>query len=145
MAQTAANLVDHVIAYLPVRQWVRSRPIPLRLLLAAQPRLLTPVLQVVHRVLTRHLLGQAGLKSGEADSGAVTLIQRFGCTANLNIHLHCLVLGPARDRARREQRGNRPRARHRRNDGQDPRPARAAQARRELACPGRRYRIRATA
>ncbi len=38
---------------------------------------MTPVLQVVHRVITRHLLGQAGLKPDEADSGAVTLIQRF--------------------------------------------------------------------
>ena len=36
---------------------------------------MTPVLQVVHRVITRHLLGQAGLKADEADSGAVTLIQ----------------------------------------------------------------------
>ena len=52
-------------------------PIPLRLLLAAQPQLVTPVLQVVHRVITRHLLGQAGLKPDEADCGAVTLIQRF--------------------------------------------------------------------
>ena len=89
MAQTAARLVDHVIPHVPVRQWVLSLPIPLRLLLAAQP---TPVLQVVHRVITRRLLGQAGLKAGEADSGAVTLFQRFGSAANLNIHLHCLVL-----------------------------------------------------
>jgi hypothetical protein len=92
MAQTAAHLVDHVIPHVPVRQWVLSLPIPLRLLLAAQPKLVTPVLQVVHRVITRHLLGQAGLKAGEADSGAVTLIQRFGSAANLNIHMHCLVL-----------------------------------------------------
>ncbi|MDP3086426.1 MAG: transposase [Rubrivivax sp.] len=92
MAQTAAHLMDHVIPHVPVRQWVLSLPIPLRLLLAAQPKLVTPVLQVVHRVITRHLLGQAGLKSEEADSGAVTLIQRFGSAANLNIHLHCLVL-----------------------------------------------------
>ena len=92
MAQTAAHLVDHVIPHVPVRQWVLSLPIPLRLLLAAQPKLVTPVLQVVHRVITRHLLGQAGLKADEADSGAVTLIQRFGSAANLNIHLHCLVL-----------------------------------------------------
>ena len=69
-----------------------SRPIPLRLLLAAQPKLVTPLLQVVHRVITRPLLGQARLKPDEADSGAVTLIQRFGSAANLNIHLHCLVL-----------------------------------------------------
>ena len=92
MAQTAAHLVDHVIPRVPVRQWVLSLPIPLRRLLAAQPKLVTPVLQVVHRVITRHLLGQAGLKAEEADSGAVTLIQRFGSAANLNIHLHCLVL-----------------------------------------------------
>ena len=92
MAQTAAHLVDHVIPHVPVRQWVLSLPIPLRLLLAAQPKLVTVVLQVVHRVITRHLLGQVGLKADEADSGAVTLIQRFGSAANLNIHLHCLVL-----------------------------------------------------
>ena len=44
---------------------MRSLPIPLRLLLAAQPKLVTPLLQVVHRVITRHLLGQAGLKTEE--------------------------------------------------------------------------------
>ena len=96
MAQTAAHRVDHVIAHVPVRQWVLiwviNLPIRLRLLLAAQPQLLTPVLQLVHRVIARHLLGQAWLKPDEADSGAVTLIQRFGSAANLNIHLHCLVL-----------------------------------------------------
>ena len=92
MAQTAAHLVDHVIPHVPVRQWVLSLPIPLRLLLAAQPLLVTPVLQVVHRGTTRFLLKQAGVKADEADSGAVTLIQRFGSAANLNIHMHCLVL-----------------------------------------------------
>ena len=83
MAQTAASLVDHVIPHVPVRQWVLALPIPLRLLLASRPELLTPVLEVVHRVLTRFLLGRCGLKSGQADSGAVTLIQRFGSAANL--------------------------------------------------------------
>lgn len=92
MAQKAAHLVNHVIPHVPVRQWVLSLPIPLRLLLAAQPKLVTPVLQAVHRVITRHLLGQAGPKPDDADSGAVTLIQRFGLAANLNIHLYCLVL-----------------------------------------------------
>jgi hypothetical protein len=92
MSQTAAHLVDHVIPHVPVRQWVLSLPIPLRVLLAAQPELVTPVLQVVQRVVTRHLLRQAGLKADEGHGGAVTLIQRFGSAANLNIHLHCLVL-----------------------------------------------------
>ncbi len=92
MSQTAAHLVDHVIPQVPVRQWVLSLPIPLRVLLAAQPELVTPVLQVAHRVVTRHLLDRAGLGPDEGHGGAVTLIQRFGSAANLNIHLHCLVL-----------------------------------------------------
>ena len=55
MSQTAAHLVDHVIPHVPVRQSVLSAPIALRLLLASQPELVTPVLQVVQRVVTRHL------------------------------------------------------------------------------------------
>ncbi len=56
MAQTAAHLVDHVIPHVPVRQWVLSLPTP-------QPKLVTPVLPVVHRVITQHLLGQVALKT----------------------------------------------------------------------------------
>jgi hypothetical protein len=92
MSQTAAHLVDHVIPHVPVRQWVLSLPIPLRVLLAAQPELVTPVLQVVQRVITRHLLDAVGLEADEGHGGAVTLIQRFGSAANLNIHLHGLLL-----------------------------------------------------
>ena len=89
MSQTAAHLVDHVIPHVPVRQWVLSLPIPLRVLLAAQPELVTPVLQVVQRVVTRYLLDHAGLKHDKGHSGAVTLIQRFGSAANLNIQPTC--------------------------------------------------------
>ncbi len=85
MSGTAAHLVDHVIPVVPVRQWVLSLPIPRRLLLAAQPELITPVLQVVQRVLSRYLLGQAGIKAGEGDCGSVTLIQRLGSAANLKM------------------------------------------------------------
>ena len=92
MAETAAHLVDHVIPAVPVRQWVLSLPIPLRLLFAAQPQLLAPLLRVIHRILAAFLTKRAGLKRRQADTGAVTLIQRFGSAANLNIHLHCLVL-----------------------------------------------------
>jgi hypothetical protein len=67
LSRTPAHLVDHVIPEVPVRQWVLSLPIPLRLLMAAQPELITPVLQVVQRVLARYLLGQAGMKLGEGD------------------------------------------------------------------------------
>jgi len=36
MSQTASHLVNHVILHVPVRQWVLSLPIALRLLLAAE-------------------------------------------------------------------------------------------------------------
>jgi hypothetical protein len=92
MAETAAYLVDRVIPRVPVRQWVLSFPIPLRILFAAHPELLTPLLRIVHRGITGFLLSQSGLKRTAADAGSVTLIQRFGSAANLNVHLHCLVL-----------------------------------------------------
>ena len=44
------------------------------------------------RVVERHLLDHPALKSDEGQGGAVTLIQRFGSAANLDIHLHYLVL-----------------------------------------------------
>ena len=91
MAQSAAHLVDCVIARVPVRQWVLSFPIPLRILFAAHPDLLSPLLQIIHRVIATFLLKQSGLQRGQAHTGAVTLIQRFGSAANLNIHLHWQV------------------------------------------------------
>lgn len=102
MAQTAAHLVDAVIPPVPVRQWVLSFPIPLRILLAAHPQLLCAVLQIVHRVIASFLIKQSGLQRTEAHTGAVTLIQRFGSAANLNIHLHCLVLDGVYQRTEHE-------------------------------------------
>jgi Putative transposase len=92
MSETAAYLVDHVIPLVPVRQWVLSLPIAQRVLLAVQPNLVTTVLQVVQRKITRHMLQQANLNQTQAQGGSVTLIQRFGSAANPNIHLHCIVL-----------------------------------------------------
>jgi hypothetical protein len=43
MPQTAAHRVDHVIPQVPVQQWGLSLPVPLRVLLAAQPELVTRV------------------------------------------------------------------------------------------------------
>jgi hypothetical protein len=48
MSQTAAHLVDHVIQRVPVRQWVPSMPIPLRLLLAAKPLLVPTASPLTH-------------------------------------------------------------------------------------------------
>jgi hypothetical protein len=62
------------------------------MVLARGAQLLAHVLQMVHRVIATFLIQQAGLQRNEAHTGVVTLIQRFGSAANLNIRLHCLVL-----------------------------------------------------
>ncbi len=92
MAETAADLVDNILPCVAVRQWVLSFPIPLRSLFAVHPELLTPVLRVIHRAINTHLIQQAGIERKDAATGAITLIQRFGSAANLNTHLHALVL-----------------------------------------------------
>ena len=51
-----------------------------------------PVLQGVHRVITRRLLGQAGPRPTRPTAEPSRWIQRFESAASLNIHLHCLVL-----------------------------------------------------
>ena len=56
----------------------------------AYPELLTPTLAIVHREIRRFLVHKTGVRRGQ--TGAVTLVQRFGSAANLNIHLHGLVL-----------------------------------------------------
>jgi ribosomal protein S27E len=93
MVETAAHLVDHVFPEVSVRQWVLTFPFPLRLLLAAEPRVLSEVLAVVQRGISTFLIRRSGhtVASG-ARTGAVTLIQRFGSALNLNPHLHMLFL-----------------------------------------------------
>ena len=50
------------------------------------------MLQVITRGISTFLIKRAGLIHAKAQTGTVTLIQRFGSAANLNIHLHCLML-----------------------------------------------------
>jgi ribosomal protein S27E len=92
MVESAALLVDEVLPARPIRQWVLTVPFPLRFLFAAYPELMGKVLGIVTRAISTHLARQAGYPKGEAPTGAVTLIQRFGSALNLNIHFHMLFL-----------------------------------------------------
>ena len=67
-------------------------PFALRFLLATNPQVLTQVLRIVYRTISGDLLRAAGRTRSTAETGAVTLIQRFGSALNLNIHLHMLFL-----------------------------------------------------
>jgi hypothetical protein len=92
MAESAALLVDDILRGYPIRQWVLSLPIPLRLLLARNPSELSKVMQIIHRAISTHIVNKAGFTTKQAKTGAVTLIQRFGSALNLNIHFHMLFL-----------------------------------------------------
>ena len=92
MAESAAHLVDEVFPERPVRQWVLSVPHPLRFLFANDPEIMGAALGVIHRCLSAHLIGRAGRSKRDAQTGAVTLIQRFGGALNLNVHFHMLLL-----------------------------------------------------
>ena len=92
MAESAALLVDDVLRGYPIRQWVLSLPIPLRLLLARYPSELSKVMGIIHRAISTHIVSRAGFTNKQAKTGAVTIIQRFGSALNLNIHFHMLFL-----------------------------------------------------
>lgn len=90
MAESAKLLVDDVLNGYPIRQWVLSLPIPLRLLLARYPKELSKVMQIIHRTISTDIIHRAGYLKKQAKTGAVTYIQRFGSSLNLNIHFHML-------------------------------------------------------
>ena len=92
MAESAALLVDEVFPEQPIRQWVLSFPFQLRFLFASRPELMGRVLGIVYRAISSHLLKKAGFTRKTAQTGAVTLIQRFGSALNLNVHFHMLFL-----------------------------------------------------
>ena len=92
MIDSAALLVDTVLPYEPMRQWVLSVPYPLRFLFASNPYVMGKVLRIIYRIISTYLIKKAGYNKKTARTGAVTLIQRFGSALNLNIHFHMLFL-----------------------------------------------------
>jgi ribosomal protein S27E len=94
MAETAAHLVDEIIPKVGVRQYVLSFPMPVRFILAKNPKIQAHVLKIVHRAIGSFIQKKAkdkGFKS-KLKPGAVTLIQRFGGSLNLNVHYHMIFL-----------------------------------------------------
>ena len=96
MANTAAHLVDRVLPVVPVRQWVLSLPFELRALAAFDAKVLSALVRMfVGAVEARYRAwakraGVAG--AARAQTGAVTFVQRFGSSLNLNVHFHVVFL-----------------------------------------------------
>jgi hypothetical protein len=73
---------------------VLSFPMPVRFILAKNPKIQAKCLTIVHRAITHFIRKKAKQKGFKArlHPGAVTLIQRFGGSLNLNVHYHMLFL-----------------------------------------------------
>jgi hypothetical protein len=52
-----------------------------------QPEVMGKALRIIYRTIESHLIKKAGYTRTTARTGAVTLIQRFGSSLNLNVHL----------------------------------------------------------
>jgi len=93
MNEGAANLVDHVLPDVPLRQWVLTLPYPLRFPLAFDGKLLGEVLRIFTDTVAgwyRARQADRGLPVGQ--SGAVTAIQRASSDLRCNPHYHTLFL-----------------------------------------------------
>ena len=93
MSQTAAHLRDFVFPQIGVRQWVLSLPFPLRYLLSFDNKTLSILLRIYVRAVSSFYKLKAkkqGIRNPK--TGAITFIQRFGGSLNLNIHFHTLFL-----------------------------------------------------
>ena len=94
MADTAAFCVDHLFPKVPVRQFVLSVPIPLRFRMAYSPDLTSAVLRCFIAAITGDLRRRARKRKlrGDLETGALTVIQRFGSAIGLNVHFHTLAV-----------------------------------------------------
>jgi len=90
MCNAAAHLTDRVLPNVPIRQWVLSLPFDLRALAAKRPEVAAAIDRALFAEIERWMRRTAGPATGRA--GAVTFVQRFGGSLNLNVHLHVLVL-----------------------------------------------------
>src|SRR5215470_16330228 len=95
MAQMAAHLVEQVLPWVPMRQWVVSVPVPLRYWTASSPDLTATVHTIIRTTIAQYYVTQAvhgGAERHKAHPGSVTFIQRFGSALQLNVHYHVLFL-----------------------------------------------------
>ena len=91
MSAGAADLVDHVLPAVPIRQYVLTLPFPLRFPLAFDGKLLGEVLRIFTDTVS------AWYRKRRPDlplcqTGAVTAIQRASSDLRLNPHFHTLFL-----------------------------------------------------
>jgi len=92
MSDTAAHLVDRVLPLVPYRQYVLAYPRRLRLAFARDRKAATESGTIFLREVFRWQRREARARGTKRPlTGAVSVTQRYGSTANLNIHHHALL------------------------------------------------------
>jgi Putative transposase/Transposase zinc-binding domain len=98
MCDVAARLVDRVPS-VPVRQWVLSLPFELRGLAAFRADVLSAFVRIfIEAVFARYRAHGRAQGISDPYPGAVTFVQRFGSSLNLNVHFHVCLLDGVFDR-----------------------------------------------
>jgi hypothetical protein len=97
MSDIAAHLVDAVLPEVPIRQWVCTLPWRLRCAMGYDRKLCSDVLgaftDALKRSLRRRAKREFGLRSvRDAQTGALTFVQRADSALRLNVHFHTLAL-----------------------------------------------------
>ena len=104
MANCAAHLVDRVVPDVPLRQYVLSLPHELRRLAAFKQDVLGALVKIFIDAVTAGYRARAKREGIEgAEVGAITFLQRFGGSLNLNLHLHVAFLDGVFTRDERKQ------------------------------------------
>lgn len=106
MTDLAAHLVDEVLPFVPIRQWVLTVPFALRFAMAVRGDVVRAVRRALIAAIAARLQERRALARGRdalaeergrctrsesPRSGAVVVTQRFGSGLNLHVHFHVLV------------------------------------------------------
>jgi hypothetical protein len=86
MAQTAAHLVECIIPWVPVRQWVVSVPIPLRYWMASSRELMAQIHTTIRTSIAQFYVNEAvkrGVERQKVQPGSVSFVQHFDSRINL--------------------------------------------------------------
>ena len=101
MCELTEHLLDHVLANVPVRQYVLTFPFPVRLLAARDPKLLAALRRIFIRAVSAfiHKRARAKVLTKDVRTGGLCVVQRAGSALNVNPHMHALFFDGAYTRA----------------------------------------------
>ena len=91
-AEAAAHLVDHILPFLPYRQFVITFPFPLRYWINTNKQLFSSIHSIITLQIQAFYTQKTSIiKHLRPQAGVISFTQRWGSALNLNPHLHIIV------------------------------------------------------